>query len=52
MKNIYTLVVSLLVASATMAQSNKIIPCYAEEHRAEMAKKDPSLDIKRTAYEA
>ncbi|MBC7411030.1 MAG: T9SS type A sorting domain-containing protein [Bacteroidia bacterium] len=52
MKNIYTLVATLLIASTTMAQSDKIIPCFTEEHRAEMAKKDPSLDIKRAAYEA
>ncbi|MEQ1733173.1 MAG: M43 family zinc metalloprotease [Bacteroidia bacterium] len=52
MKKIYTLVASLLIAGTTMAQTNKVISCYSEEHRAEMAKKDPSLDIKRAAYEA
>ncbi len=52
MKKIYTLAASLLIAGASMAQAPVTPRCYAEEHRLELAKKEPSLEIKRAAYEA
>lgn len=52
MKKIYTLVASLLIAGVSMAQTPAIKSCYTEENRIELAKKDPSSEIKRAAYEA